>query len=91
MISKTELIQGCSRGAIQKQARLKDLNKAVRQSAYAKLIFEDAKVAGVVAGCNAKSATDTAADRKVDVVICHRNNVQRLRELEETIIRNSGL
>lgn len=81
---------GCSRTAIQKKSQklgwAKDLTQAVRQSANAKLIAVDAKVAGEVAGCNAKSATDAAADRRVNVVLSHRQDINRLRDLEERFL-----
>ena len=81
---------GCSRTAIQKKVKSlgwkKDLTKAVRQSANAKLIAEDARVASEVAGCNAKSATDAAAERRVNVVLTHRKDINRLRDLEEKFL-----
>lgn len=99
MYSDAELSRrhGCSRTAIQKKAKklkwTRDLSSAVRQATNAKLVQEDAKVAGKVAGCNAvpdSETIDRASDTAVEVVKCQRRDINNLRDLEAKLIEELG-
>lgn len=85
---------GCSRAAIQKrrdkEGWVRDLSEDVRILSNAKLISEDAKVAGEVAGCNAdgkvKSEVELAAETRVSVVRSHRKDISTLMALEQQLL-----
>ena len=79
---------GCSRKAIQKRVAkegwTRDISKAVGEIVRAKLIKEDAKVAGTVAGRNAGDETEQvelAAETRTNVVKLHRKDVAKSQSL----------
>lgn len=79
---------GCSRKAIQKRVAkegwIRDLSKAVDESVRAKLVKEDAKVAGTVA-CrntgNENEQVDLAAETRTGVIKLHRQDVAKSQSL----------
>ena len=80
---------GCSRTAIQKRIEregwVQDVSDAIDRLAQA-------KVAGVVAGCNPEkkaAAIASAADEKVAVIIRHREEWETQRELVTTAIEKN--
>jgi hypothetical protein len=91
MYSDAELARqhGCSRTAIQKRVKAekwsRDLSSAVRQAANAKLVQEDAKIAGYNQGSD-RDTIERASDTRVDVIKSHRRDINRLCGLEETIV-----
>jgi len=91
---------GCSRGALQKQKKKnnwqKDNSTEVRHLAQAKLISEDASIAGMVAGKGAGCYTkdgekeqaeiELAAETRVAVLRGHRKDISQLQELEVQLL-----
>jgi len=105
-LSDSELCRkhGCSRGALQKkrdaEGWVKDLTQQVNEATRAKLITEDANVAGSKVAAKEQGVTridaadlneiELAAQTRLEVVRSHRRDIAKMQEIEQQILAELG-